>query len=195
MKKLLTVMAILAIVQVFIFTDNQQVTEQEVTEQTVIAQQEQITNVTSKLDSQLFNAKTNPQEWCLALNIYHEARGSTMVDQVAVADVVLNRVEANGYPSTICGVVKQAHLDKYGKPQKNKCQFSWYCDDNSDAPKDKKAWINAQYLALNMIHQKYFRGITKGSTHYHAHYVKPKWRTSLTEVAQIGAHIYYKPKV
>lgn len=193
-KQFIIIASILAIAQLFIFKDDIPVTEQEVTEQTVIAKQEQIVDITSKIDSQIFTAKTNPQEWCLALNIYHEARGSTMVDQVAVADVTLNRVEAKGYPSTICGVVKQAHLDKYGKPQKNKCQFSWYCDDHTDLPRDRKAWINAQYLAYTMIHQNYFRGLTKGSTHYHAHYVKPRWRKSFDEVAQIGAHIYYKPK-
>lgn len=195
MKKLLTIIAILCMAQLFIVKDEVQVTEQEVTEETVIAKQEQITDITSKISTPLFNAKDHPQEWCLAMNIYHEARGSSMVDQVAVADVVLNRVETTGYPSTVCGVVKQARLDKYGKPQRNKCQFSWYCDKYNDVPKETKAWISAQYLAFTMIHQKNFRGLTKGSTHYHATYVKPYWRKSFTEVAQIGAHIYYKPKI
>ena len=30
---------------------------------------------------------------CLAMNIYHEARGESLAGQVAVADVVLNRVD------------------------------------------------------------------------------------------------------
>ena len=45
---------------------------------------------------------------CMALNIYHEARNQSIVGQVAVAEVVMNRVEDSRFPDTICEVVKQA---------------------------------------------------------------------------------------
>ena len=45
---------------------------------------------------------------CMALNIYHEARNQSVVGQVAVAEVVMNRVEDSRFPDTICEVVKQA---------------------------------------------------------------------------------------
>ena len=44
---------------------------------------------------------------CLALNIYHEARDQSIEGQIAVAQVVLERVKSKKYPSTICEVVMQ----------------------------------------------------------------------------------------
>lgn len=138
--------------------------------------------------------KEYQQEYCLAQNIYYEARGSTLADRAAVADVTLNRVQTSGFPDTICGVVKQAKIDIHGKPIKNKCQFSWYCDGKQKEIKDQEAWIEAKKLAWNIIHNNEHRGITGGATHYHTAKIKPYWRKSFTKVAQIGAHIYYKQK-
>lgn len=140
------------------------------------------------------NQKEHPQEYCLAQNIYHEARGSTLADRAAVADVTLNRVQASGFPSTICGVVKQARFDKQGNPIKNQCQFSWYCDGKKKRINEEAAWAHAKQLAWDIIHNNMYRGITAGATHYHTAKIKPYWRKAFTEVAQIGAHIYYKPK-
>ena len=41
---------------------------------------------------------------CLAKNIYHEARGEPANGKQAVAHVVLNRVNRNDFPNTICAV-------------------------------------------------------------------------------------------
>jgi spore germination cell wall hydrolase CwlJ-like protein len=98
----------------------------------------------------------NDQIKCLALNIYFEARSSNLADQAAVADVVLNRVESSKYPGTVCKVVKQARLWK-GNPVRDKCQFSWYCDGKSDTPKDLDAWLNAQYVAYQMLNHNRFK--------------------------------------
>ena len=54
---------------------------------------------------ELFAKEAHPEEFCLALNIYHEARGSNFADQLAVADVVLNRVDDARYPNSVCNVV------------------------------------------------------------------------------------------
>jgi len=135
---------------------------------------------------------------CLSLNIYHEARGSSFADQVAVADVTINRVYHPDYPRSVCGVVKQAKLSEWhlsqGRkvPIKNKCQFSWYCDGKSDTPTDSDSWANAVYIATNMLENNSFRGITEGATHYHAHYVEPKWAKSFQFVSRIGSHFYYR---
>ena len=42
---------------------------------------------------------------CLALNIYHEARGESIEGQIAVSQVVMERVKSPKYPNTICEVV------------------------------------------------------------------------------------------
>jgi spore germination cell wall hydrolase CwlJ-like protein len=164
-------------ISVGLITTNEVVTEPKVIEQPVS-----------------YNSKQYPQEHCLAQNIYHEARGSTFADRAAVADVTLNRVQASGFPSTICGVVKQARVDKHGQPIKNQCQFSWYCDGKKKYINDEASWAQAKELAWNIIHNNHHRGITEGATHYHTAKIKPYWRKAYTKVTQIGAHIYYKPK-
>ena len=75
-----------------------------------------------------YSEEVFPETYCMALNIYYEARGSSMADQVAVSDVVLNRVRDTRYPNTVCEVVKQGHQDSRGNMIRNRCQFSWYCD-------------------------------------------------------------------
>ena len=140
----------------------------------------------------LFTAESNPQEWCLAQNIYYEARGSNRADRIAVADVVLNRVRDIRYPDTICGVVRQGEQYINGTMVRNRCQFSWYCDGKSDWPSDTDSWVDAQQIAHNMIEYGDGRGITEGATHYHADYVNPVWVRDLQLVGRIGTHIYYR---
>jgi spore germination cell wall hydrolase CwlJ-like protein len=137
--------------------------------------------------------------YCLALNIYHEARGSSFADQVGVTDVVLNRMYDRRYPDTVCGVVYQArisqwHLENTGRrvPVRNQCQFSWHCNGRPDEPRDQESWKHSQYLAYKMYYYDNFRGITEGATHYHATYVSPFWASELQLVGQIGSHIYYR---
>ena len=133
-----------------------------------------------------------PDEYCLALNIYYESRGSSLADQIAVADVVINRVNDTRYPDTVCAVVKQGKVDKQGNMIRHKCQFSWYCDGKPDTPQDMDSWVNAQTIAWKMMQSKSYIGITEGATHYHAHYVNPKWAKELTVIGTIGNHRFYR---
>src|SRR5690606_7988208 len=56
---------------------------------------------------------------CMATAIYFEARGEPYRGQVAVGQVIMNRIRSPLYPNTICGVVFQGHLNR------NACQFSF----------------------------------------------------------------------
>ena len=140
----------------------------------------------------LFTADERPQEWCLAQNIYYEARGSNRADRIAVADVVLNRVQDTRYPNTVCGVVRQGRQYADGRMIRNQCQFSWYCDGKSDWPTNLDAWVDAQQIAYNMLTWDAGRGLTEGATHYHADYVNPNWARTKQLVGRIGVHVYYR---
>ena len=140
----------------------------------------------------LFKAEDKPEMWCLALNIYYEARSSNRADRMAVADVVINRVKHTYYPNTICEVVKQGVQNADGSMKRNKCQFSWYCDGRSDTPNNEDAGVEAQMIAYNMLVHSDSLGITEGSTHYHADYVSPRWARDLQLVGRIGVHIFYR---
>lgn len=136
-----------------------------------------------------------PDAECLAKNIYFEARNQSYSGKIAVAHVVLNRVESMDYPDNVCDVVKQAKLDRNGNPIRNMCQFSWYCDGLSDKPKELGEWMDSVDVAREaLILWDNGFDITEGSKWYHAKNVKPKWASAFDYVVQIDDHLFYKDK-
>lgn len=132
------------------------------------------------------NSDFDRQRQCLATGLYFEARGETYEGQLAVAEVVLNRVQSKYYPNSICGVVYQ------GANRSSGCQFSFACDGVSDIPRNKKAWSRA-YAAATKVLNGYSRAtLVGGATYYHADYVRPRWAREMTPVAKIGKHIFYE---
>lgn len=123
---------------------------------------------------------------CLALNVYHEARGETDEGQLAVAAVTLNRVGHENFPDTICGVVKQG-IAKRG------CQFSWVCDRHSNEVRDKEAWSRAQLNAARAMLAR-SSDPTNDALYYHANYVRPGWGKKMEKSARIGTHIFYRER-
>lgn len=133
------------------------------------------------------------QHQCLALNIYHEARGDSRLGQKAVAFVTMNRVYDNRYPNTVCDVVYQAHYDRKGNPIRNKCQFSWWCDGKNDTPRDKKMWNYVQGVAHEVMSDYgVVEDFTEGAVMYHASYVNPYWAKDYERTVRIDTHIFYK---
>ena len=113
---------------------------------------------------------------CLALNIYHEARGEPLEGQIAVAMVTMNR--ADWETSSICQVVYE------------KNQFSWTNRTTPAALQEPDAWATAKRLAHRVIAGRY-DDITLGATHFHIRTVKRVWRKALKKTATIGKHIFY----
>ena len=131
---------------------------------------------------------------CMALNIYHEAKFQSMLGQIAVGQVVMNRVEDSRFPDNVCDVVTQAVTYKgTDKPVLHKCQFSWYCNGESDEPKsDSQEWWNAQEYASIVLSGTIALDVTEGATHYHATYVRPAWAKTKTKTTRIDRHIFYR---
>jgi spore germination cell wall hydrolase CwlJ-like protein len=122
---------------------------------------------------------------CLAQAIYFEARGEPELGQVAVAQVVLNRVKSGYYPRSVCGVVFQNWR------WHNRCQFSFACDGKSDDPKNRKAWQRARTIAMEALKGTRGTWMVGSATLYHARYVNPDWAPRVTRVSAIGQHIFY----
>ena len=135
---------------------------------------------------------------CLALNTYHEAKNQSLVGQIATAQVVMNRVEDDRFPNTICEVVKEGPTrpswedPKKEYPIRHRCQFSWYCDGKPDTPKNEKAWRKAQDVAFLVLYNKIQLDVTEGATHYHATYVRPSWAKTKKRTTRIEKHIFYR---
>jgi len=126
---------------------------------------------------------------CLALTIYHEARDQSLEGQIAVAQVVMNRVHDPRYPDDVCSVVHQGPVDRRGNPVIGQCQFDWYCDGKSDAPRDRRALRRARAVATLVLNNTP-SDRAKGATHYHSLKVNPKW--GLQRVVRIKDHVFYR---
>ena len=130
-------------------------------------------------------ARRNQQWRCLTEAIYFEARGEPVAGQVAVAEVILNRVDSPRYPSSICKVVNQ------GTGRIHACQFSYTCDGQPETVSEPAAWERAGKIARLLIDGAP-RALTAEATHYHADYVNPRWAAVYPRTAKVGKHIFYR---
>ena len=128
---------------------------------------------------------------CLAMNVYHEARGEPTLGQYAVAVVTMNRVSSARYPNDLCRVVYQKGWSS--KHQRYVAAFSWTLDQFSDIPKESLSWKKAVNVAKTVYKEEdSTKTKVKGSMYYHAEYVKPRWASQKLRVTKIGRHIFYK---
>ena len=131
-------------------------------------------------------AASGGDEWaCLTEALYFEARGEDLDGQIAVAEVILNRVDSRKYPDTVCAVISQ------GAKRRNACQFSFKCDGQPETFREKAAYVAVGKVARIMLDGR-DRVLTQGATHYHTTRVKPGWSRRLTKTAHIGSHIFYR---
>ena len=126
---------------------------------------------------------------CLALAVYFEARSEPLLGQRAVAQVVLNRVKSAAYPDTICEVVYQGY-GTHGR----KCQFSFACDGVPERVYSEEHWRTASKVANDAVSGRVWIKSVGTSSHYHADYVRPRWRRVMQERAKIGRHIFYRTR-
>jgi spore germination cell wall hydrolase CwlJ-like protein len=125
---------------------------------------------------------------CLTEAIYFEARGEPVRGQMAVAQVVMNRVFSGYYPNTVCGVVYQnsnRHLA---------CQFTFACDGIPDVVREPDAWERAKKIAAETLDGKLWLPEVGKATHYHAYWVHPSWVHEMTKLYRLGVHTFYRPK-
>jgi len=132
---------------------------------------------------------TGDADWkCLSEAIYFEARGESVNGQLAVAEVILNRVDRDDFPDSVCDVVRQ------GTDQLFQCQFTYFCDGQSESIHEPVPYERAgkiAHLMLDLIE----RGITGGATHYHHIGVTPSWSKVFRHTVTIGRHKFYRMAV
>ena len=134
---------------------------------------------------------------CLALNMYWEAKNQSMIGQLAVGQVVMNRVEDSRFPNSVCEVVYQGLHWPSGHPKRDRCQFSWYCDGKVDNVANKRAYKESDkiaFLAIESYNAIKTKGldITEGARYYHTYAVSPRWSKTFPKVGRIGDHIFYR---
>jgi N-acetylmuramoyl-L-alanine amidase len=119
---------------------------------------------------------------CLALNVFYEARGTTVIDREAVAAVALNRAEKEH--RSVCKVIEEPR------------QFSWTAHHSLTVPKiknplEKKAWSTAITTARRVMYSRRSRRVFANVMYYHTRYVHPRWSNHYRVAFATNAHIYY----
>jgi spore germination cell wall hydrolase CwlJ-like protein len=123
---------------------------------------------------------------CLASTIYYEAGAETTAGQMAVVQVVLNRVRHPAYPKTVCDVVFQ------GQERRTGCQFSYTCDGSMTRRRPSaEAWARHRGLAQAMLKGLVYPQVGL-ATHYHTDWVLPAWSARLDKVRVEGTHLFFR---
>lgn len=121
--------------------------------------------------------RLDSQMECLATAVYFESKGEPLDGQLAVAQVILNRVEAGRFGASICDVVKAPK------------QFSFVRGGSMPAPTNMAQWETAKAIAL-IATSGSWPEIVPDATHFHATRVSPGWK--LKRVATVGQHVFYR---
>jgi len=119
---------------------------------------------------------------CIAVAVYHEARGESLEGQLAVAKVIMNRAASGKYPTSWCGVVKQPWQFSFVNPRSGNMPT---VDQHSASW--RKALGVTRLAVANAV-----QSVPSDCLWYHADYVAPSWGRRLTRVEKIGAHIFYR---
>jgi spore germination cell wall hydrolase CwlJ-like protein len=123
---------------------------------------------------------------CLARSIYWEAKGKSAADMEAVSSVVMNRLGHEGFPDTVCAVVKQGSESK-------SCQFSWWCDGRKDNVQEETEYAVAKEIARKALN-KQLKDRTHGAMYFHDRRVKPAWARQYIKTTETRMFLFYKPK-
>lgn len=132
---------------------------------------------------------------CLADNIYYEAKGESDLGKIAVARVVMNRVEA-GFEKDPCAVIYQGAPG--GKvraaDRRGGCQFSWLCGGKTLANPNPDIWKRCYDIAVKVLVFGEYREVVRDALYFHANYVKHPAPDRIQYLAQIGNHKFYNFK-
>lgn len=141
-------------------------------------QTEQPSSLRELVAQQSLDAPLDREEKCLAGTVYFEAKGESLIGQLAVAKVVLARRESSRFPDSICDVVYQ------------RSQFSFVRGGRMPAINTSgKAWRNAVAIAQIALDGDWESPV-EGALFFHARRVSPGWR--LTRIATVDNHVFYR---
>ncbi len=113
---------------------------------------------------------------------YYEARGETFQGQLAVMQVVMNRVKSRRFPNTIEKVIHQR--------RNGVSQFSyWMPSDGTLKVTDTIAWGNCKSLAVRLLEGFIeVEGVGRSDHYYNPQLANPKWASKMKHKVTLGNH-------
>lgn len=125
---------------------------------------------------------------CMALTIYHEARGEQIPGQYAVAQVLMNR--AKGDSKRVCPEAFRHRQFSWANSGVIKIRAGTWHMHHRHIPGDEYAWWKAQRIAQVVLSKK-TGDFSRGATYYHTVDVRPSWRLAFKRTHRMGRHIFY----
>ena len=120
------------------------------------------------------------QSRCLALNLYHEARGEPLKGILGVAHTTINRTKHKDFPDTVCGVVYQ------------KNQFSWTGAKQKNI--NRQVYNRMYNISMAVMAGELKDPKFKSTIYFHSTNVYPEWASRMERVTQVGNHVFYSHK-
>ena len=117
------------------------------------------------------------EERCMAVAVFYESKGEPLKGQMAVAHVILNRVDSPRFPSSVCGVVTQ------------RSQFSFVRGGRLPSARPGGQWETAKAVARAAMADSWDSPVG-GAMYFHATRVSPRWNRA--KVATLGNHVFYR---
>ena len=149
--------------------------------QTVTADDQPVRNgyasLADAVAAQSFDDPLDEESRCMAGAIYFESKGEPLSGQLAVADVILNRIRSGRFASTICSVVTQPG------------QFSFVRDGRVPDIADCAHYRTAIAVARVAMADAW-QSPAAGALFFHARRISPGWHRE--HIATIGNQVFYR---
>lgn len=115
---------------------------------------------------------------CIAKVVHHEASNQSRLGQLAVAQLIVNRMESGRFPPTACGVANQ--------------RGQFFPTAGYNPARDTDRWHSAMDVAREAL-AGHGQDVLPGAIFYHAAYQQPtSWFRTRTVVGTVGDHIFYR---
>lgn len=115
---------------------------------------------------------------CLAGAIYFESKGEPLDGQLAVANVIINRMKSGRFPRSICAVVTQPG------------QFSFVRGGRMPGVSTANPAYRTALAVAQVAMERHWESPVASALFFHARHVAPGWR--LTRVGTVGSHVFYR---
>ena len=115
---------------------------------------------------------------CLTKAVHREAGNQSREGKLAVAQLVINRMNSGRFAKSICGVVNQ-----HGQ---------FFQTSSYNPRRDTAQWASAEAIAREALEGSAPQ-IVPGAVFFHATYIAPNsWFRTRQRVATLGQHIFYR---
>ena len=113
---------------------------------------------------------------CLAKIVHHESANQPREGQLAVAQVVMNRLASPRFPRSICAIAMQP---------------GQFFNVHAYNPRQDSRWDRAVEVALD-ARNGVSPPVVGEALFFHAAHASPSFHRSRTRVTQIGHHVFYR---